>query len=45
VAGGEGIIDFDSSATSTVSETILDPSGNPRPASFGPGHGGLVTIP
>jgi hypothetical protein len=45
VANGADIIDFDSSTTSTVSETILDASGNPRPASFGPEHGGLVTVP
>lgn len=45
VGSGAAIIDFDASPTSPVSETILDASGNPRPASFGPGHGGLVTIP
>jgi len=45
VASGTGLMDFDSSSGSTVSETILDESGNPRPASFGPGHGGLVTVP
>jgi len=45
VAFGTGIIDFDSSSNSTASETILDDSGNPRPASFGPQHGGLVTVP
>jgi len=43
VAAGSGVIDFDASSGSTVAETILDDSGNPRPASFGPGHGGLVT--
>jgi hypothetical protein len=45
LAGGTGMIDFDSSPASPVSETILDASGGPRPASFGPGHGGLVTVP
>jgi hypothetical protein len=45
VASGTGIIDFDSSSNSTVSETILDSAGNPRPASFGPQHGGLVMVP
>ena len=45
VAAGTGLVDFDSSSNSTVSETILDESGNSRSASFGPQHGGLVTVP
>jgi hypothetical protein len=45
VAGGSGMIDFDTSSGSAIAEQILDASGTPRPASFGPGHGGLVTVP
>ncbi|MBI4168789.1 MAG: hypothetical protein HY510_02485 [Acidobacteria bacterium] len=45
LASGAGVIDFDSSPTSPVSEAIFDENGNARPASFGPGHGGLVTVP
>jgi hypothetical protein len=43
VAPGAGIIDFDTSGTSTVGEIILGPPA--RPASFAPGHGGIVTVP
>ncbi len=45
VAVGTGMIDFDSSVGSTVDESIQDENGSARPASFGPGHGGLVTVP
>lgn len=45
VGAGAGLIDFNFSSGSTASEIILDESGNPRPASFGPQHGGLVTVP
>jgi hypothetical protein len=46
VAAGSGAIDFDTSGSSPVAEVILDDSGPPsRPATFAPGHGGLVTVP
>jgi hypothetical protein len=44
-ATGSGLIDFDMSGSSTVTEQIIDENGNVRPASFGPGHGGAVTVP
>jgi len=44
VGVGAGMIDFNSSSSSTVTEEILDDSGQTRPASFGPGHGGTVTV-
>jgi len=42
---GAGLIDFDMSGTSTVAEQILDQNGTVLPASFGPDHGGVVTVP
>lgn len=45
LTSGTGGIDFDFSSSSPVGETVLDESGGARPASFGPGHGGLVTVP
>ena len=46
VAAGAAVIDFDMSGNSMVSEAILDDDGPPGPsAQFGPGHGGLVTVP
>ena len=45
VASGSGIIDFNSSPSSLVSEQVLDQSGAVLPASFGPGHGGTVLVP
>ncbi len=45
VASGSGVIDFDMSSSSTVSEEIRDENTNLRPASFGPGHGGTVLVP
>jgi hypothetical protein len=42
---GSGPIDFDTSAGSHVTEAVIDDLGNVRPASFGPGHGGMVVIP
>ena len=40
---GSGMIDFNSGGA--VSNEIRDESGNVRPANFGPGHGGLLTVP
>lgn len=45
VASGSGVIDFDTSSGSTVSEEIRDENSNLRPASFGPDHGGTVVVP
>ena len=46
VAAGSGIIDFDTSGASSVGEVIYDQNGSPAsPASFAPGHGGMVTVP
>lgn len=45
VASGGGLVDFDMSGSSTVSEQILDEYSSPRPASFGPDHGGTVVVP
>lgn len=48
IGSGSGLVDFDTSAGSHVSEVVLDntaPPGNVRPASFGPGHGGMVMVP
>ena len=45
IASGAGTIDFNMGAGSTVSEVVLDDTGTPQPAVFGPGHGGVVTIP
>ncbi|HKQ96899.1 MAG TPA: hypothetical protein VJV75_03375 [Candidatus Polarisedimenticolia bacterium] len=45
VAAGSGIIDFDVSPSSLGSEVVLDELGGTRPATFAPGHGGLVTVP
>jgi hypothetical protein len=47
IGSGSGPIDFDTSAGSHVSEVVLDNStpANIAPASFGPGHGGMVMAP
>jgi len=47
VASGTGSIDFDDRPypTSLVDEVVLDDSGNPRPASFQPDHGGIFIVP
>jgi len=46
IAPGAGVMEFDTSGASTVGEIILDQYGPPaRPASFAPGHGGMVTVP
>jgi hypothetical protein len=46
VAAGTGLVDFDTSAGSTVGEVILNDQGQPAAsASFGPGHGGMVIVP
>jgi hypothetical protein len=45
VSAGTGNIDFNSSGSSTVDETVLDQNGAARPASFGPNHGGSVMVP
>jgi len=45
VAPGAGGVDFDTGAGSSVGEVILDHNGATRPASFSPGHGGVVTVP
>jgi len=46
IASGAGVMEFDTSGASTVGEIILDQYGPPaRPASFAPGHGGMVTVP
>jgi len=45
VASGSGTVDFDSSLSSSVAETIYDSSHNLLAASFGPGHGGIVLVP
>lgn len=48
IAAGSGVIDFDTSGSSPVGETVLDntsPVAVPQPATFAPGHGGLVTVP
>jgi len=42
---GAGVIDFDTSGTSAVSDSILDENGAMRPASFAPGQGGMVMVP
>ncbi len=44
---GVGVIDFDMSGGSLVTEEVLDDAipGNALPASFGPGHGGVVVVP
>ncbi len=44
VAAGAGAIDFDTDGA-TGAEAVQDEFGNFRPASFGPGHGGLVSVP
>ena len=44
-SAGTGMIDFNSSNSSTVTEEVLDENGQTRPASFGPGHGGSVVVP
>ena len=45
LASGSGPIDFDMDPGSHVSEAVIDANSNLRPASFGPGHGGMVTVP
>ncbi|HET6277815.1 MAG TPA: cohesin domain-containing protein [Candidatus Polarisedimenticolia bacterium] len=42
---GAAMIDFNLSGGSPVSELIQDENQNVRPAIFGPGHGGLLTVP
>lgn len=44
LTAGAGAIDFDTSGGSGP-ESVQDEFGNPRPASFGPDHGGLVSVP
>jgi hypothetical protein len=44
VAAGAGAIDFDTDPA-TGAESVQDEFGNVRPASFGPDHGGLVSVP
>jgi len=44
-SAGTGMIDFNSSNSSPVTEEVLDENGQARPASFGPGHGGSVVVP
>jgi hypothetical protein len=45
VAPGAGNIDFDMSASSGVAEAVINENKVPLSASFGPGHGGVVTVP
>lgn len=45
VSSGTGSIDFDDSGASRVDEVVLDESGDPRPASFQPDHGGIFIVP
>jgi hypothetical protein len=45
VAAGSGGIDFDVSPSSPSAEAVIDDGGGTRPATFAPGHGGLVTVP
>lgn len=45
IAAGTGVIDFNTSGGSGVGEVILDENGNSRPATFAPGHGGMVIVP
>jgi len=42
---GAAMIDFNLSGGSPVNEVIQDENGTVRPAIFGPGHGGLLTVP
>lgn len=44
-SSGSDLIDFDFSPGSPVGETILDEFGVVQPATFGPGHGGIVMVP
>ncbi|HUD71738.1 MAG TPA: cohesin domain-containing protein [Dongiaceae bacterium] len=45
VAAGSGAIDFNTSGSSPVGEVVLDELGGTRPATFAPGHGGMVMVP
>jgi hypothetical protein len=45
VMSGTGPIDFDTSGGSHVSEVVIDENNKVAPASFGPGHGGMVVVP
>lgn len=45
IAAGSGGIDFDVSGGSSITEAVIDEKSNPRPATFAPGHGGMVTVP
>lgn len=45
LASGAGVMDFDTSSSSLVSDQIIDDTGTVVPASFGPGHGGNVLVP
>lgn len=45
IGPGAAAIDFYTGGGSSVSESILDDGGLPRPAVFTPGHGGMVTVP
>jgi hypothetical protein len=45
VGPGAGAIDFNTSGSSTVGEIVLDNIGATSPATFAPGHGGMVTVP
>ena len=42
---GSDLIDFDLSPGSTVGETIVDEFAMVQPATFEPGHGGIVMVP
>ena len=43
VSVGSDVIDFNLSGA--INAVIQDEFGNNRPADFGPGHGGVVTVP
>lgn len=42
---GAAMIDFNLAGGSPVNDAIQDENGTVRPAIFGPGHGGLLTVP
>ncbi len=45
ISAGSAAMDFDVSGSSPLTESIIDESGTAQPATFAPGHGGMVMVP
>jgi hypothetical protein len=45
ISAGSAGLDFDVSASSPITESIMDEHGTAQPATFAPGHGGMVIVP